>query len=115
MPGLPVRHLVALSDGTDRSAGRPERIGQRNMTSPLSLGVIGCGYWGPLLVRNFVNLPNCNVAAVCDANEARLKHVRGLYPSVACVTDYNKVFTEFNVDAIVIATPVKYHYPLAKA
>lgn len=85
------------------------------MTSPLSLGVIGCGYWGPLLVRNFVNLPNCNVAAVCDANEARLKHVRGLYPSVACVTDHNKVFAEFNVDAIVIATPVKYHYPLAKA
>ena len=81
----------------------------------LSLGIVGCGYWGPLLIRNFVNLPNCSVAAICDGNEARLKHVRALYPSVSCVTDYNKLFTDFDLDAIVIATPVKSHYPLAKA
>jgi predicted dehydrogenase len=81
----------------------------------ISVGIVGCGYWGPLLVRNFLNLPNCTVAAVCDANEARLKHLRGLYPSVPYVTDYDKFFGEFDLDAIVIATPVKSHYPLAKA
>jgi predicted dehydrogenase len=81
----------------------------------ISVGIVGCGYWGPLLVRNFVNLPNCTVAVLCDANEARLKHLRGLYPSVPCVTDYNKLFGDFDLDAIVIATPVKSHYPLAKA
>lgn len=80
-----------------------------------SVGIVGCGYWGPLLVRNFVNLPNCKVTAVCDANEARLKHVKGLYPSVSCVTDFNKLLSDFDLDAIVLATPVKSHYPLAKA
>ena len=81
----------------------------------ISVGIAGCGYWGPLLVRNFVNLPNCKVTAVCDANEARLKHVKGLYPSVTCVTDFNKLLSDFDLDAIVIATPVKSHFPLAKA
>jgi predicted dehydrogenase len=85
------------------------------MKKQISVGIVGCGYWGPLLVRNFVNSPNCTMLAVCDANEARLKHVRGLYPSVTYVTDYNKFFSEFDLDAIVIATPVKSHYPLAKA
>ena len=81
----------------------------------ISVGILGCGYWGPLLIRNFFDLPNCNVTAVCDASEARLKHVRALYPSTSCVTDYNKFFADFDLDAIVIATPVKSHYPLAKA
>ena len=85
------------------------------MTREISIGIVGCGYWGPLLVRNFVNLPNCKVTAVCDANEARLKHVKGLYPSVSCVTDFNRLLTDFDIDAIVIVTPVKFHYPLAKA
>src|SRR5579864_8791534 len=81
----------------------------------ISIGVIGCGYWGPLLIRNFVTLPNCTVKVVCDANEARIKHVKGLYPSISCITDYNKFFSDFDLDAVVIATPVKSHYPLAKA
>jgi len=85
------------------------------MNRDISIGVVGCGYWGPLLVRNFVTSPNCKLTAVCDANEARLKHVRGLYPSVGCVTDFNKFLTEFELDAVVIATPVKFHHPLAKA
>src|SRR6201993_1306135 len=84
-------------------------------TKEVSIGVVGCGYWGPLLVRNFTNLPNSKVTAVCDANEARLKHVKGLYPSVSCVTDFNRFFGDLDLDAIVIATPVKSHYPLAKA
>jgi predicted dehydrogenase len=84
-------------------------------TKEVSVGIVGCGYWGPLLVRNFINLPNCKVTAVCDANEARLKHVKGLYPSVSCITDFNRFFSDLNLDAIVIATPVKSHYPLAKA
>src|SRR6266404_1468503 len=73
----------------------------------ISIGIVGCGYWGPLLVRNFNNLPNCSLIVVCDASEARLKHIRALYPSVSCVTDYNRLFADFDLDAIVIATPVK--------
>ena len=84
-------------------------------TREISIGIVGCGYWGPLLVRNFVTHPNCKVTAVCDANEARLKHLKALYPSVSCATDFNKFISDFDLDAVVIATPVKFHHPLAKA
>ena len=81
----------------------------------MSVGVVGCGYWGPLLVRNFRGLADCNLKAVCDVSDARLKHVIGLYPDVEGVTDYQRFLHDLGLDAIVIATPVKYHYPLAKA
>jgi len=85
------------------------------MRKPISVGVVGCGYWGPLLVRNFKNLSNCNLKAVCDVNEARLKHVRGLYPEVECLTDHQQFLNGSGLDAVVISTPVKYHHSLAKA
>jgi predicted dehydrogenase len=85
------------------------------MTQLLSVGIIGCGYWGPLLVRNFKGLPNCTLDAVCDVSEERLKHVRGLYPEIKGMTDYEHFLKDLQLDAVVIATPVKYHYPLAKA
>jgi predicted dehydrogenase len=88
---------------------------KRNMRTPVSVGVVGCGYWGPLLIRNFRGLADCNLKAVCDMSEARLKHVKGLYPDVEGVTDYQRFFNDLALDAIVIATPVKYHYSLAKA
>jgi len=85
------------------------------MRAPISVGVVGCGYWGPLLVRNFKSLADCNLKAVCDVSEARLKHLKGLYPDVECLTDYQRFLHDLGLDAIVIATPVKYHHPLAKA
>ncbi len=48
------------------------------MKQPIVVGVVGCGYWGPNLVRNFKALPNCNLKAMCDLNEARLRHMRNL-------------------------------------
>ena len=47
------------------------------MKGKIAAGVVGCGYWGPLLVRNFKNLPDCQLKAVCDVNAARLKHLGG--------------------------------------
>lgn len=81
----------------------------------VALGVIGCGYWGPNLVRNFNGLPNCRVKAMCDLNEARLKHMREVYPEVLGLTDYHEFLNGIGLDAVVIATPVKHHFPLAKA
>ena len=49
---------------------------KKYMKKPISVGVIGCGYWGPNLVRNFKSLPDCNLKAMCDTNESRLKHLR---------------------------------------
>ncbi len=85
------------------------------MDKPVSLGVIGCGYWGPNLVRNFKSLANCRVKAMCDVNESRLKHMRALYPDVEGLTDYQHFLNGLELDAVVIATPVKHHFPLAKA
>ena len=85
------------------------------MKTPISLGVIGCGYWGPNLVRNFRKLPNCTVKAMCDVSEARLQHLRSLYSDVEGTTDYNYLLNGVSLDAVVVATPVKNHFTLAKA
>jgi predicted dehydrogenase len=85
------------------------------MKKPILVGVVGCGYWGPNLVRNFKSLPDCELKAMCDLSEARLKHMRGLYPDVEGVTDFGHLLNGVGVDAVVVAAPVKHHFPLAKA
>jgi predicted dehydrogenase len=85
------------------------------MKKPISVGVIGCGYWGPNLVRNFKGLPNCTLKAMCDLSEARLSHMRKLYSDVEGITDYQHLLNGIGLDAVVIAAPVKHHFPLAKA
>jgi predicted dehydrogenase len=84
------------------------------MKKPIVVGVVGCGYWGPNLVRNFKGLANCDMRAMCDASEARLEHMRRLYSDVEGVTDYEHLLNGVGLDAVVIATPVKHHYALAK-
>src|ERR1700676_1873683 len=82
---------------------------------PITVGVVGCGYWGPNLVRNLKGLPNCSVKAMCDLSEARLKHMRSLYPDVEGMTDFKRLLNGVGVDAVVVAAPVKHHFSLAKA
>src|SRR5215831_12502244 len=86
-----------------------------NMKQPIVVGVVGCGYWGPNLVRNFKGLPNCNLKAMCDVSEARLKHMRSLYSDVEGVSDFEHLLNGVGLDAVVVAAPVKHHYALAKA
>ncbi|MGZ4966185.1 MAG: Gfo/Idh/MocA family protein [Chthoniobacterales bacterium] len=85
------------------------------MSSPIAVGVIGCGYWGPNLVRNFRAVPNCSVKAMCDVNDGRLNHLRSLYPDIEGMTDHQHFLNGLGLNAVVIATPVKQHYALAKA
>ncbi len=85
------------------------------MTKHLTVGVVGCGYWGPNLIRNFRSLPDCKLKTICDISEARLRHLRGLYPEVEGETNYERMLADTTLDAIVIATSVKFHYPMAKA
>ena len=80
----------------------------------LNIAVIGCGYWGPNLVRNFYSLEGCRVKYVCDVQEDRLAHLKRLYPDIETVTDFNYVIDDPEVDAVTIATPVGLHYELAK-
>ncbi|MDB6109796.1 MAG: Oxidoreductase domain protein, partial [Pedosphaera sp.] len=85
------------------------------MTKQIKVGVVGCGYWGPNLIRNFRSLPDCKLSVMCDVSEARLKHLRSLYPEVEGATDFKHVLNGAGLDAVVIATAVKYHFTMAKA
>ena len=81
----------------------------------IKIGVIGCGYWGPNLVRNFRSLPDCRLQMMSDLSEQRLAHLKSLYPEVEGVTDYRHLLNGAGLDAVVVATAVKSHFPLAKA
>jgi predicted dehydrogenase len=80
----------------------------------LNVGVVGCGYWGPNLVRNFNSLSNCSVKFICDKKEDRLEHLVQLYPGVKANTEFDRLVKDRTVEAIAIATPVWTHYDLAK-
>jgi predicted dehydrogenase len=84
------------------------------MNKPIKVGVVGCGYWGPNLVRNFNSLPECQLKMICDSNEERLKHLKVLYPDVQRATNYEVMLNGIGLDAVVIATSVKWHYSMAK-
>jgi predicted dehydrogenase len=79
----------------------------------IRIGVIGYGYWGPNLVRNFAEQPDARVTAVCDRRPDRLPQVERRYPGVRVTTDPLEVIGAHDVDAIAIATPVAYHFDLA--
>jgi predicted dehydrogenase len=81
----------------------------------ITVGVIGYGYWGPNLVRNFAEAPGGRVGAVTDIRAERLAEVKARYPAIAVSTDARDLINDSAVDAVVIATPVSTHFELALA
>jgi len=80
----------------------------------INIAVLGYGYWGPNLVRNFQETQGVTVACCCDANSERLGVVQAKYPSVHATTCYEEVLKDPSIDAVVIATPVATHYDFAR-
>jgi predicted dehydrogenase len=80
---------------------------------PIRMGVIGCGYWGPNLIRNFVEIPTSEVIIVADLKEERLSSISARYPKIKVTKNYKDLY-EQDLDAVVIATPPATHYSLAK-
>jgi predicted dehydrogenase len=78
----------------------------------IKVGVIGCGYWGPKLIRNLMELPEASLEWIADLSLSRLEHIHSLYPEVHTTQDYHEILAT-DVDAVVIATPVCTHYRLA--
>jgi predicted dehydrogenase len=80
----------------------------------VKLGVIGYGYWGPNIVRNFSKHQDCKVVAVCDKNPEALARVLIQHPNVRLMTDADDIVTSSEIDAVAIVTSVSSHYQLAK-
>lgn len=78
----------------------------------IRIGVIGCGYWGPNLIRNFSHLKGSQVLMCSDLSEDRLNHMRNLYPQIETTTDYRRVLARKEIDAVVVATPPDTHMKL---
>jgi predicted dehydrogenase len=82
------------------------------MKKPIRVGVVGYGYWGPNLVRNFRSLADCQMSDVCDMNKGRLAHLKSIYPEIETHVSFEAMLNERELDAVVIATPVHLHHPL---
>ena len=81
----------------------------------INVSVIGVGYWGPNIIRNFVANSRTNIEFCCDLKEERLSAIRKIYPSLKTTRDYHEIITNPNVDLVAICTPVFTHYEIAKA
>ncbi len=81
----------------------------------INLAVVGCGYWGPNLIRNIVTNPNSNLSYVCDVDKKQLKKVLAPYPRVKGTTTLKKILDNASISGVVIATPVSTHYQIAKS
>lgn len=79
----------------------------------IPVGLIGCGYWGPNLLRNFAACPRTEVAAICDANPARLEKVGRAYSNAKQVQSVDELL-DLPIEAVAIATPVSSHFALGK-
>lgn len=81
----------------------------------IRIGMIGVGYWGPNLIRNFCELDDAQVVWCSDLSQERLNKIAKRYPGVKCTTNFEDLLTDPRVDAVVIATPVSTHYRIATA
>jgi predicted dehydrogenase len=88
---------------------------EKSMERPLNIVVVGCGYWGPNLIRNFAGLPDARLYAICDLDTDRLKPYGGRYPGTRLEPDLNVLLRDGQVDGVVIATAAPSHHRLVSA
>jgi predicted dehydrogenase len=79
----------------------------------IGVGIVGYGYWGPNLVRNFAEAARSRVRRVCDLRPARLEHVAARHPGVKATSLFEDVIADRDVDAVAIVTPVSTHFDFA--
>ena len=81
----------------------------------MRIGVIGYGYWGPRIARNFHDLDGCELAFICDKRPDILRRAKQAYPDVEVTSDVCEAITSPGIDAVAVVTPVWTHFELAKA
>jgi len=80
----------------------------------LNVAVVGCGYWGPNLIRNFNQIPDCMMKACCDLDEKKLQRMRTLYPGIETTNKLEDILSDPAINAVAIATPVYTHRDIGK-
>lgn len=80
----------------------------------IKVGVIGCGYWGPNIIRNFNDNYHIDLKYVCDLSQEKVDRVKLRYPTVVATTNYKELLKDRNIHAIAVVTPVFTHYKLVK-
>ena len=83
------------------------------MRKNIKIGIIGLGYWGPNLLRNFQSSKHCKVTYLCDKNKKTLNNIKINNPSINTTLNYKELVKSSNVDAVVISTPIKSHHEIA--
>ncbi|MFC1512085.1 Gfo/Idh/MocA family protein [Candidatus Latescibacterota bacterium] len=78
------------------------------------MAVVGCGYWGPNLIRNFESLPESKIKTIVDIDTQRLSHIKDIYQDIVTSTNYDDVINDSDIDAVAIATPVNMHFEFAQ-
>jgi predicted dehydrogenase len=79
----------------------------------LRVGVVGCGYWGPNLIRNFNQLGDCEVTMAADLSVERLEHMKSLYPHLKTTREYKGLVESPDIDIVAVATPPQTHFEIA--
>jgi len=80
----------------------------------IGVGLVGYGYWGPNLARNFAAQADCSLAAICEINPARAELARRHYPAARVTADFKQLLSDPAIQAILVAVPVSAHFALAK-
>lgn len=81
--------------------------------SAVRIGAVGSGYWGPNLIRNFIEIPEAEMVGVADLDPDRLAQISGRYPQIGLLTTDYEDLVELGIDAVVVSTPPETHYPIA--
>ena len=96
-----------------REEGGNGSRGEQIRSLHVKVGVVGCGYWGPHLIRNLFDMVDVELEVVAEQRDDRLQYVRRSYPTVRLFADHRKLL-ECDIDAVVIATPIQTHFELAR-
>lgn len=78
-----------------------------------NLALIGLGYWGPNLLRNFINIPKCNIRYCCDIDTKKLHEIKRKFPHILTTQDINEILDNDSIDAVILTTPTKTHFELS--
>lgn len=105
--------MIAVSYG-ERSL-TDERFANDQQMKPIHIAQIGCGYWGPNLLRSFSGLANCRVKFVVEQSVERQRYVQGGYPATRVTANLDEALNDPEVVAVIVATPARTHFEIARA